>query len=213
MSPVKREELNRAKTKEWEKIINSGSMKVHVGHEARRVESEVGKVRTLQSRFVYTSDDGTPEGVLKARWCVKGYLDPDGLELQTATPTLSNEGFAVTLQLIASYKWEMVIADVEGAFLRGDNIERQKGRILVRLPPGGVPGYDEKETVCELVKPVYGLVDAPRLWWNSLTKTLRDQGLQQSALDNCVFYSRDAVGQVNGVIAFHVDDLLIGGTK
>ena len=143
---------------------------------------------------------------------MKGYLDPDVLELQTASPTLSNEGFSIAIQLLASYKWNMVIADVEGAFLRGDNIDRQKGKILVRLLPGGVPGYNEKETVCELVKPVYGLVDAPRLWWTSLTKTVREQGLQQSELDNCIFYSRDSAGALNGVIAFHVDDLLVGGT-
>lgn len=92
---------------------------------------------------------------------MKGYLDPDALELQTASPTLSNEGFSVATQLIASYQWKLVIADVEGAFLRGDHIERQKGKILVQLPPGKVPGYDE--TICELIKPVYGLVDAPRL--------------------------------------------------
>ena len=62
LSLEKRQELDRANTKEGDKIINSGPMKVHVGLEAKRIEDEVGKDRTLQSRFVYTSDDGTPEG-------------------------------------------------------------------------------------------------------------------------------------------------------
>ena len=44
-----------------------------------------------------------------------------------------------------------------------------------------------------------------------MTNTLRQQGLQQSELDNCIFYSRASAGALNGVIAFHVNDLLIGG--
>lgn len=134
LSPDKRRELDNARSKEWNKLINSGAMIVHHGGEASKIVDEVGSDRVLQSRFVYTSDDGTNEGVLKARWCIKGYLDPDVLDVKTASPTLSNEGFAVTLQIVASHHWEMVIADIEGAFLRGDTIKREKGKILVSLP-------------------------------------------------------------------------------
>lgn len=126
----------------------------------------------------------TREGVLKARWCIKRYLDPDILDVQTASPTLSNEGFSVALQLLASHKWKMTIADIEGAFLRGDTINRKNGRILVRLPKDGVPDI-EQSAVCELIKPVYGLVDAPKLWWDSLTKSLRELNMVQSQLDSC----------------------------
>ena len=37
--------------------------------------------------------------------------------------------------------------------------------------------------------------------------------MEQSKLDGCLFYSRDQENQLNGVIAFHVDDLILGGTK
>lgn len=76
---------------------------------------------------MYTSDDGTNEGVLKARWCIRGYLDPDVLDVKTASPTLSNEAFAVVLQILASFQWKLTIADIEGAFLQGDEISRQNG--------------------------------------------------------------------------------------
>ena len=108
------------------------------------------------------------QGVLKARWCVRGYLDPDLMDLETASPTLSQEGFAITLQLLASQQWGLKIGDVEGAFLRGDELRREKGRVLVRLPATGVPGL-ERDTVVELLKPVYGLADAPEAWFDSLT--------------------------------------------
>ena len=65
----------------------------------------------------------------------------------------------------------------------------------------------------ELIKPVYGLVDAPRLWWESLSKTLVGLGMKASELDGCMFYKRDDVGNLIGIIAFHVDDLIFGGNQ
>ena len=75
-----------------------------------------------------------------------------------------------------------------------------------------VPGLPAT-SICELIKPVYGLVDAPKLWWDSLTKTLKQLGMIQSGLDSCIFYSRTQSGALQGIVAFHVDDLLIGGTE
>lgn len=46
-------------------------MKVYSGKDAGNLEKEVRKERVLESRFVYTSDDGSNEGILKARWCVR----------------------------------------------------------------------------------------------------------------------------------------------
>ena len=51
--------------------------------------------------FVVTYPDDEEQmkqGVLKARWCVRGYLDPDLMDLQMAYPMLSQEGFAATSQ-------------------------------------------------------------------------------------------------------------------
>lgn len=70
-----------------------------------------------------------------------------------------------------------------------------------------------KDDVIELIKPVYGLADAPRLWWKSLTQTLTNLGMTQSRLDGCVFYKRNDDKTLAGVVAFHVDDLIIGGNQ
>lgn len=42
--------------------------------------------------------------VLKARWCIKGSLDPEVMDVQTASPTLSNDGFSIALHLAAHRK-------------------------------------------------------------------------------------------------------------
>ena len=66
-------------------------------------------------------------------------------------------------------------------------------------------------SVVELVKCVYGLCDAPRAWWLSFTRTLLDLGMKQSELDPCVYYWYHDEG-LEGIIALHVDDMVIGGT-
>jgi hypothetical protein len=72
--------------------------------------------------------------------------------------------------------------DVTNAFLNS-TINKASGRIYVRLPEGMAdlgllePG---KHTgmVAELDKALYGLKNAPLLWFKEFTKTLRDIGLQ-----------------------------------
>lgn len=96
------------------------------------------------------------------------------------------EGLAVCLQIIASCKWRLVIADVEGAFLQGEPLAREQGRLFVKIPKEGIPKCDPNDVV-EILKCVYGLVDAPRAWWVSFSNTLKTLGMKQSELDPCVF--------------------------
>lgn len=61
----------------------------------------------------------------------------------------------------------------------------RKGRKLyVKLPKEGVPRCDPQDVV-GVIKCVYGLVDAPHVWWISFSKTLRDLGMKQRDLDRC----------------------------
>ena len=97
--------LDKAKVKEWTKLVDSGAIKVHIGADARRIKDGLERGRLLKSRFVITEADKDSSPMtqdLKARWCARGYLDPDLLQLDTAAPTLSSEGFAIAMQLLAS---------------------------------------------------------------------------------------------------------------
>ena len=46
----------------------------------------------------------------------------------------------------------MTIGDIEAAFLRGDEMKREKGRVLVKLPKDGIPGVPDG-SIIELHKP------------------------------------------------------------
>ena len=212
LDPKRAQGLKNAKVKEWKKLVDSGAIVVHRGKAAARIREQIPKKRLLKSRFVVTeADEGTSPNTadLKARWCIRGYLDPDVVSLDTSSPTLSAEGLAVALQLAASCKWRIQIADVEGAFLRGDKLHPSRGRLFIELPPGGVEGVDET-CIVEAVKTVYGLADAPKAWWQCFSKKLIGLGLRPSRFDPCVYYYfHDNV--VAGVVTLHVDDLCMAG--
>ena len=73
---------------------------------------------------------------------------------------LSAGGAAITLQLFALHQRSLQICDVEGIFLRGDELKRDIGRIFVAQPLEGIDDLDP-EQLLEAVKAVYGLADAP----------------------------------------------------
>lgn len=213
LTPKELTQLDAGKLKEWGKLLKTGSIKVHTGKDADAIRSEHPPERFLESRFVKTRRDDPEnpgETELKCRWCIKGFLDPDLFDLQRQSPTLSMEGLAVCLQIIASCKWRLVIADVEGAFLQGEPLARAQGRLFVKIPKEGIPNCDPNDVV-EVLKCVYGLVDAPRAWWISFSNTLKTLGMKQSELDPCVFYWHHE-GVLEGCISLHVDDMVIGGT-
>ena len=207
--------LRKAKAKEWNKLISSGAIRVLSKEESAQIKKDPNmQKQILKSPFVITKADDvemTPETELKARWCIRGYLDPDLLSLDTEAPTLSAEGSAIALQCIASHKWGFQICDVEGAFLRGDNLKRSEGRVFVYQPPGGIDSLEEGVLI-EAVKAVYGLADAPLAWYESFSANLIRLGCRRSKFDNCLYSQRNPK-KVIGVLALHVDDMCLGGNQ
>ena len=64
----------------------------------------------------------------------------------------------------------------------------------------------------------YGLVHAPRKWYDHVTKTLLAQGWEKLISDGCIFVLKDKKiedeeDQVVAVAGIHVDDFLVGGRE
>ena len=68
------------------------------------------------------------------------------------------------------------------------------------------------EIVLRLRKAVYGLVNAPKKWWDRLKKSLIEHGFTSCALDPCAFVLRKS-GKIHGVLGVHVDDVIGGGNE
>jgi hypothetical protein len=81
------------------------------------------------------------------------------------SPTASNGSQRIVLQVLAEKQWEPTSWDFEYAFLQGKPIERE-----VFISP--LVGYTPRNKCWRLKKPVYGLVSAPKAWFDKLREVI-----------------------------------------
>ena len=91
-------------------IVKKKAVIALTGTEDSRIRRPFGH-RILKSSFVPTCKPDR----FKARWCLRGHLDPDAFKLvpagKTSSPTMSQIGRTVALQMIASRSLDMNIGD------------------------------------------------------------------------------------------------------
>ena len=159
-----------AKDTEWKKLEEKGAVRILTGASAERAKAQFGD-RFIPSRFVVTLP-GPQE--FKARWCLRGYVDPAVMELAgsgaTQSPTVSQLGRMHSCQMIVSSGWDLQLGDIRGAFLKADALDRKKGSLISSLPPGGIPGVRDGAVILILGN-IYGLNDAPQRWWKNLMQS------------------------------------------
>ena len=144
-----------------------------------------------------------------------GHLDPD-LEtgkLRTDAPTVARRSLAIFMQICAMFDWMPRSADIESAFLNGEEAPRN---LYFRQPREGLPGLKKGQLVA-IIKGVFGLATSPRLWWCKLAKQLLELSFTdtygeqvkfvQHRLDPCLFLLRDSEGSLVAILSTHVDDL------
>ena len=125
------------------------------------------------------------ERVMRARWVLTWKSTGKvGLSGPRDSPTLSAASKALIMQWVASHKYRLISGDVITAFLSGDEDVRN----IFIAPPDDVRQMLnlDHETVLRLRKAVYGLVNAPKKWWDRLKKSLIEHGFTSCALDPCV---------------------------
>ena len=93
------------------------------------------------------------------------------------------------IALAVIQKMVVFICDVKGAFLYADLFENEY--IFVRPPPGWKDHHRFRGKILKLKKALYGLRQAPRRWYTTLTNALEANGLTCSLKDPCVMYHRN----------------------
>ena len=135
---------------------------------------------------------------------------PDLTEVPHDSPTLSAASEALIMQWVASHKYRLISGDIKTAFLSGDEDIRN----MFISPPDDVSQMQnlDHETVLRLRKAVYGLVNAPKKWWDRLKTSLIEHGFTSCALDPRAFVLQKS-GKIHGVLGVHVDDVIGGGNE
>ncbi|GJR92121.1 putative RNA-directed DNA polymerase, eukaryota, reverse transcriptase zinc-binding domain protein [Tanacetum coccineum] len=96
--------------------------------------------------------------------------------------------------------------DVKSAFLYGKIDEE----VYVSQPPGFLdPKYPQK--VYKVVKALYGLHQAPRAWYATLSTFLLKHGYRRGTIDKTLFIKKDKHDII--LVQVYVDDIIFGSTK
>ena len=181
------------------------AVKILSQEDSRRVRKETPH-RILPSRFVRRKKPmpGVGQWKFKSRWCVLGHCDPDNGTYSTYSPMPTTESIAVFFQICANLKLSISFCDVKQAFCQSEPLCRPQGELYVEACPGlDLP----KDTVIQLIAPVYGLEDAPIRWHQTVISYLGELGFQRSLLEPCWYYKRDNRGDIEAMILVEVDDL------
>ena len=103
----------------------------------------------------------------------------------------------VRLLLILSivHNWKTVQVDYTLAFVQA-TIE--PGKLYCKMPKG----YEQEEKVLELKRNLYGQRDAPKNFFEHLSKNLRGRGFTNCTSEPCLFISKDVI------ILVYVDDCI-----
>ena len=148
----------------------------------------------------------------KARIVILGYSDPNLLEATTVSPAMTRLSRQLLLNMAAAKKWDILCGDVKSAFLQAKSPQADRCIFAAPVPELSKALNLREGQAVQLLRSVYGLVSAPREWYEDVHKTLVTLGAERLATDNCVWRVRDSTtGQIVGLISSHVDDFLMCG--
>jgi Reverse transcriptase (RNA-dependent DNA polymerase) len=149
------------------------------------------------------NDDGTWRS--KARLVARGYEDKEKDRVSSDSPVASSAAQRLVLALLAEKQWIPSSWDLTTAFLQGKSLTRD---VFVVTPIDFVGSH----VVWRLTKPMYGIVSAPKSWFDRLIEVCRASGLTTVTTDEGLLIMTSGE-QVVGVLALHVDDAIGGGTE
>jgi len=125
---------------------------------------------------------------------------------ETFAPTLRYATLRVIIALGALAGAEIHQLDVKAAFLNGV----LPSAVYIEQPLSHIKG-DATRKVLRLKKALYGLVEAPRLWYETLSKAMASEGFKRATEDPCLYYRWK--GDDLTLVGVFVDDFLMFSTN
>jgi hypothetical protein len=145
----------------------------------------------------------------KSRFVAKGCADRNKAIKETFAPTLRYATLRFMIALAAMFGVVIHQLDIKTAFLNGV----LPYPVFVEQPKSYAVGGHTK--VWRLKKALYGLVEAPRLWYEKLTEVLSKIGFARMTGDPCLYamITKDGAEAHLTVIGVFVDDMPLLGTS
>jgi hypothetical protein len=152
------------------------------------------EVLPLMWVFTYKFDEDGYLYKFKARICVRGDMQEAWGETYAAT--LAIKVFRALIALAAAFGLQMFQFDAMNAFLNA----RLPRKMYCRTPEGFT---DKLGELLELQRALYGLKEAPLLWYQELSSTLKKLRLEPVPGVPCL-YTNDHL-----IVFFYVDDIVV----
>ncbi|GJW89047.1 putative ribonuclease H-like domain-containing protein [Tanacetum coccineum] len=143
----------------------------------------------------------------KARLVAQGFRQEEGIDYdEVFAPVARIEAIRLFLAFASYMGFTVYQMDVKSAFLYG-TIEEE---VYVHQPPGFVdPAHPNK--VYKVIKALYGLHQAPRAWYETLSSFLMENGFRRGTIDKTLFIKRKKSDIM--LVQVYVDDIIFGFTK
>ncbi|KAI3702728.1 hypothetical protein L6452_28480 [Arctium lappa] len=143
----------------------------------------------------------------KARLVAQGYTQEEGIDYEEVfAPVARIEAIRLFLAYASYMRFKVYQMDVKSAFLYG-SIEEE---VYVCQPPGFEnPSYPDR--VYKLKKTLYGLHQAPRAWYDTLSSYLLENGFERGVIDKTLFIKRKKKDIL--LVQIYVDDIIFGSTR
>ncbi|GJR97897.1 putative ribonuclease H-like domain-containing protein [Tanacetum coccineum] len=143
----------------------------------------------------------------KARLVAQGHRQEEGIDYdELFAPVARIEAIRIFLAFAFYVGFIVYQMDVKSAFLY-DKIDEE---VYVSQPPGFIdPKYPQK--VYKLVKALYGLHQAPRAWYATLSTFLLKNGYRRGTINKTLFIKKDKHDII--LVQVYVDDIIFGSTK
>ena len=208
LTMAEKEAFDEAQAKELAQVLQSKALRSLTSQERDNLDAS----KVMGMRWVLTTKS---TGAAKARLVVLGYQAHNITTVQSASPTMNRLSRNMLLALCANLGLAIRAGDATSAFLQADqNLEHQELHVWAPSELAVLFGAPPENPIIPLkvCRAFYGLVHAPRAWFDHLAKTLQRIGYQQLQSDKCLFILTDpATGEVVSILGMHVDDLLVGG--
>ena len=195
--PVYGKEWRLAIEEEYESLMKNGAWEL--------VELPPGKnLVTCKWVFKVKHDANGNTVRFKARLVARGFSQAYGIDyFETYAPVAKLTTYRVIFALAALEQWEIHGMDVITAYLLGLLDEE----IYMVLPEGFARTGMKRNLVCRLLRSLYGLKQAARVWNQKIHAFLNKIGFVRSSADPCLYVDTKR----NIYITIWVDDLLIAG--
>lgn len=183
---IKEEMDSLLKNKTWKLVLREAGMKVLTSKWV--LHYKLGEFNELIRR--------------KARLVIRGFEQKYGVDFfETFAPVVKSRTIRLLLIIVALENLELKQLDFDTAFLNGI----LKELVYMEQPEGFI---EDPLKVCLLIKSIYGLKQAARVWYEAISELLIKLNWVRSRIDTCFFTKMSKSGN-RMYLALYVDDTTV----